>query len=218
MAGSAWNAAGTVESFSRSAPNPVLLQYVARHRLRSPARRLLDIGCGAGRNAVPLAVSGMDVIGTDLSRPMLTSAAARPCGGRLRVVLAPMHVLPVRNRSMDVIVAHGIWNLARSANEFRQAITEAARVAAAGAALFVFTFSRQTLSPTASPIAGESFVFTQFSGGPQVFLTRDQLLEELHGVGFDPDPMLPLRELNLPAPGQLSSGVPVIFEAGFRQS
>jgi SAM-dependent methyltransferase len=218
MAGSAWSAPGTVESFSRSAPNPVLMQYVARHRQRSPARRVLDIGCGAGRNAVPLAMSGLDVIGTDLSWPMLAAAAARPSGGRHRVVLAPMHALPVRDRSIDVIVAHGIWNLARSADEFRQAIAEAARVAADGAALFVFTFSRHTLPPAATPIEGESFVFTQFSGGPQVFLTRDQLVEELHGVGFDPDPMLPLRELNLPVPGQLSSGAPVIYEAGFRHS
>jgi hypothetical protein len=82
----------------------------------------------------------------------------------------------------------------------------------------VFTFSRHTLLPEAAPVAGETFVFTQFSGAPQVFLTRDQLLGELRAVGFGPDPELPLQELNLPAlPGQVRvGGAPVIYQAAFR--
>ena len=114
----------------------------------------------------------------------------------------------------------GPANLAgRAPDELRASIAEAARVATAEAALFVFTFSRRTLPSSATPVAGESFVFTQFSGSPQVFLTEDQLIEELHTAGFVPDPALPLRELNVPAPGQVrSAGTPVIFEAGFRLS
>jgi hypothetical protein len=118
---------------------------------------------------------------------------------------------------VDLVVAHGIWNLARSGLEFRRALAEAARVATTGAALFVFTFSRRTLPSSATPVTGESFVFTQFSGSPQVFLTEDQLLAELHAAGFVPDPELPLRELNVTRPGQVrSAGTPAIYEAGFR--
>ena len=116
-----------------------------------------------------------------------------------------------------MIVAQGIWNLARSGREFHQAITEAARVARVGAALFVFTFSRNTLPPAARPVAGESFVFTEFLGEPQVFLTAHQLVEELAAVGFESDPELPLRELNRPAPGHVSWSGPVIYEAGYRR-
>ena len=218
LAGSAWSAPGTVAGFSKSAPNPVLMAYADRQRHR-PRMRVLDIGCGAGRNAVPLAKSGMPVIGTDLSWPMLCAAAERGAGVDLRLVLAPMDALPVCSGTVDLVIAHGIWNLARSGLEFRRAIAEAARVATAEAALFVFTFSRRTLPSSATPVAGESFVFTQFSGSPQVFLTEDQLFEELHTAGFVPDPALPLRELNVPAPGQVrSAGTPVIYEAGFRLS
>ena len=64
-------------------------------------------------------------------------------------------------------VAHGIWNLATSSAQFRLAVREAAR--AAGAALFVFTFSRSTLAPDAHPLPGEPFVFTGFSRRPQCF-------------------------------------------------
>lgn len=115
-----------------------------------------------------------------------------------------------------MIVAHGIWNLARSDTEFRSAIAEAARIAARGAALFVFTFSRATLSESSEPIRGEELAFDQFSGSPQIFLTEQQLVAEMATAGFEPDPQLPLRELNRGAPGCcLATTAPVILQAGF---
>ncbi|MEO8682331.1 MAG: hypothetical protein ABI665_25005, partial [Vicinamibacterales bacterium] len=127
--------------------------------------------------------------------------------------------LPFRDHSADLVVAHGIWNLARSGREFREGLAEAARVAKPNAALFVFTFSRHTLPPSAEPVAGETFVFTQFSGAPQCFLTESQLRDELLTAGFAPDPDLPLRELNLPPPGAPAvRGGPVIYEGGFRRT
>jgi 2-polyprenyl-3-methyl-5-hydroxy-6-metoxy-1,4-benzoquinol methylase len=44
---------------------------------RSMGWRALDIGCGAGRNAIPLARLGWNVVGTDLSWPLLCAAANR---------------------------------------------------------------------------------------------------------------------------------------------
>jgi hypothetical protein len=130
-----------------------------------------------------------------------------------------MDCLPVSDASTDFMVAHGIWNLARSAAEFRCAVAEAARSAKPGAALFVFTFSRHTLPAEAEPLTGETFVFTQFSGQPQCFLTEDQLLEELAAASFVPDPGVSLRELNRPAAGALrTGGGPVIYEGGFRRA
>jgi ubiquinone/menaquinone biosynthesis C-methylase UbiE len=127
-----------------------------------------------------------------------------------------MDRLPVADRSFDVVIAHGIWNLARSGAEFRAGVREAARVCRPGAALFVFTFSRHTLPEDVPPVAGETFVYTQFSGSPQCFLTQAQLLSELEAAGFTPDPAVPLTEHNRPRPGQLSSGGPVIYEGAFR--
>lgn len=215
-ADSPWSAPDTVAGFAGSAPNPVLMRYAERRRADGACVWALDVGCGAGRNAVPLAAMGWKVVGTDLSWPMLHAAAGRRVDGRLHVVMAPMHAMPIRSAGVDLIVAHGIWNLARSAQEFRQAVGEAARVARSGAALFVFTFSRNTLPVDVAPVAGEAFVFTQFSGGPQCFLTEQQLLTELGAAGFVPDSGLPLRELNRPAPGSLPTvGGPVIYEGGF---
>jgi SAM-dependent methyltransferase len=221
LAGSPWSAPETVAGFAQSLPNPVLLRFAEDERRRAGRARVLDLGCGAGRNAVPLARLGWDVLGLDLSWPMLCAAAKRvledPVGGRLHLALASMDRIPARDRSFDLVIAHGIWNLARSAAEFRRALGEAARVAKPGAGLFVFTFSRNTFPPQTEPVPGEPFVFTQFSGQPQCFLTEDQLVRELGVAGFTPEPGVPLTEYNRPRPGTLHTGTaPVIYEGAFR--
>jgi SAM-dependent methyltransferase len=220
LAGSTWSEPGTVAGFAQSPPNQTLMA-VAAAELSSGKTRLLDIGCGAGRNAVPLAQQGWTVTGVDLSLPMLEAVAARARSEsltrRLRPVLAPMERLPIQSAAIDFIVAHGIWNLARSAAEFRAAVREAARVARPGADLFVFTFSRTTVPPDATPIDGEEFVFTEFSGAPQCFLTASQLVGELAAAGFGQDPSAPLVEHNRPPAGQIRiGGPPVIYEGRFR--
>lgn len=181
----------------------------------------VDIGCGAARNAVPLAEMGWSVIGTDLSQPMLEAAIGRVANAgmsaRVQCLSAPMETLPVADATADMVIAHGIWNLATSSAQLREAVREGARVAKPGAALFVFTFSRHTLPDATAPVTGESFVFTQFSGRPQCFLTEDQLLTEMAAAGFDPDPGVPLREYNRPTVHTAQRGGPVIYEAAFRR-
>jgi SAM-dependent methyltransferase len=180
---SPWNAPETVTGFAQSLPNPSVIGFAQTEWRRARRGWGLDLGCGAGRNAIPLARLGWKMFGIDLSWPMLCAAAQRvreePIRGRLHLALAAMDRLPVRDRCVDLVVAHGIWNLARSAAEFRRALGEAARVARPRAGLFVFTFSRTTLPPRVERVLGESFVFTQFSGQPQCFLTEEQLVREL---------------------------------------
>ena len=137
--------------------------------------------------------------------------------GRVALARARMDGLPLAQASVDLVIAHGVWNLARSDAEFRRAGAEAARVARPGAGLFVFTFSRATLPPEDEPVPGESFVFTQFAGEPQCFLTEEQLVAELLRAGFEKDPPGRLTERNRPLAGRtLTRGGPVIYEGTFR--
>ena len=223
LRGTSWTAPEIVAGFSRSSPNATLMALAGASLARlGGCGRLINLGCGAGRNTLPLATLGWDVVGIDLSLPMLNAVVERlrgdaPENRRVQLALASMDAVPVRSRSADFIVAHGIWNLARSSDEFRRGVAEAARTAKPEAALFVFTFSRHTLPDDASPSAGEPFVFTQFSGEPQCFLTEAQLVSELEMAGFTRDADIPLRELNRLRPGALrpASPVPVIYEGLF---
>lgn len=219
---SQWQSPQLVERFRTAAPNDVLMEY-ARSLQRQggeTALRVLDIGGGAARNAVPLAQLGMEVCCTDLSAPMLDAAQQKiqrekPTGA-VGLVQAPMFPLPFRDRQFDLIVAHGIWNLAHSGTALRRAVSEAARVAKPGASLFLFTFSRHTLPDGARPLAGEKFVFTQFSGDPQCFLTEEEILDELLSAGFARAPAGPLTEHNRPAaPVRKAQRPPVIYEGTF---
>jgi len=216
-----WEDASTVDGFARAAPNAVLMDFVQRELEGRPGARVLDLGCGAGRNAVPMAALGWRVSGVDLAWPMLAAARKRVAeahlADRVSLMLAPADCLPLRGESVDLVVAHGIWNLSRDGAEWRRALDEAARVARPGAALFVFTFSRHTLAASDQPVPGEAFVFTQFGGVPQCFLTETQLCEELDRVGFERDAPGPLTEYNRPARGLPLGGGPVIYEGVFRR-
>jgi ubiquinone/menaquinone biosynthesis C-methylase UbiE len=217
-----WEDAGVVRGFSTAPPNQVLIAFVRDELARRSDLRILDLGCGAARNAAPMAALGARVIGIDVAWPMLGAARARirstDAAGRIALLHAPMDSLPLSDASVDLVVAHGIWNLARSGAEFRGGTAEAARVARPGAGLFVFTFSRATLAPDAPPVPGERFVFTQFAGQPQCFLTEAELVDELSRAGFAKDPAGPLTEYNRPAAGiAMAGGGPVIFEGTFRR-
>jgi ubiquinone/menaquinone biosynthesis C-methylase UbiE len=219
LSGTPWSEARLVSGFAQSPPNQALLECAAGRRA-SGAQRLLDIGCGAGRNAVPLLQQGWTVAAIDLSLEMLRAAqqrlAAEAPGRRLGLTLAPMDQLPIASASIDFIVAHGIWNLAQTTAQFRAAVREAARVARRGASLFVFTFSRSTLPASDQPLPGERYVFTRFSGGAQIFLTIDELVEELAAAGFSPDPSLPIVEHNRRSQSAVYvGGAPVFIEGVF---
>lgn len=54
-------------------------------RLVSPAPRVLDLGCGRGRHAIPLAAAGADVTACDLSQQYLRTARERAEQRGLRI-------------------------------------------------------------------------------------------------------------------------------------
>ena len=56
--------------------------------------RILDVPCGQGRHARLLAEAGYDVRGLDYSAHLLTAAAARGSGPRLRYTRGDMRALP----------------------------------------------------------------------------------------------------------------------------
>jgi len=220
--GPRWEDPRTVAGFVSGPPNETLIRFAREMRRPSRLARCLDLGCGAGRNALPLAELSYRVAAVDLSGPMLEGARERlrrsPTTG-VDLVLSPMAPLPFADTVFDLVVAHGIWNLAGSGAEFRSAVSEAARVARPGAGLFLFTFSRDTLPVDAIPDPGESFVFSSWNGEPQCFLTEREILDELARSRFVRDQPGPLTVHNRRRPGDVwVGGSPVIFEGTFRRA
>lgn len=72
-------------------------------------RRILDVGCGDGKNALWLAARGADVIGLDVSRLAVGRATEQDGAGRVSWLVADAGALPfTRAPHFDVIVVYGL--------------------------------------------------------------------------------------------------------------
>lgn len=72
--------------------------------LLHPPGRVLDVGCGTGRSAIPLAERGFSVVGLDLSEPMLHVGAAKPSGRQVNWLCANAVELPLADAAFDAVV------------------------------------------------------------------------------------------------------------------
>lgn len=68
---------------------------------RGSGRRVLDLGCGAGRHLAPLASAGWRPVGLDLSEPLLGRAAGTFDGPLVR---GDMRAVPLAEGSVDAVV------------------------------------------------------------------------------------------------------------------
>lgn len=79
--------------------------------LIGPSGRILDLACGSGRLTIPLARAGHEVVGMDLSLPMLEHAAARlgrlgrAVQGRVSLVCSDMRRFALASRFPLIVMA-----------------------------------------------------------------------------------------------------------------
>ncbi|HET8653608.1 MAG TPA: class I SAM-dependent methyltransferase [Gaiellaceae bacterium] len=67
--------------------------------------RVLELGVGTGRIAVPLAARGLDVSGVDASEAMIARLREKPGGSRIRVTIGDFADVPVEGRFAVVFIA-----------------------------------------------------------------------------------------------------------------
>jgi len=84
---------------------------VARRLAALGARRVLDLGCGTGRFALPLARTGLAVVGADRSSEMLAVLVGKRGDATLDVVRCDAAALPFR-RAFDAVVFSHFLHLA----------------------------------------------------------------------------------------------------------
>lgn len=76
-----------------------------------PGSRVLEVGVGTGRIALPLARRGVAVHGVDLSRPMLDRLRARRGDEPVHVALGDATRLPYAEASFDAAIAVHVFHL-----------------------------------------------------------------------------------------------------------
>ncbi len=117
-----------------------LFDQLLKGRLR-PDMRVLDAGCGPGRNLTYLLRAGFDVYGVDLSAEAI--AETRAVAGRLAPSLSSDHfrVEPVEQMSFpqgyfDFVICSAVLHFARDEAHFEAMVRESWRVLAEGGIFF----------------------------------------------------------------------------------
>jgi tRNA (cmo5U34)-methyltransferase len=123
---------------------PLALELIqkAAAKVCPNAKRLLDVGCGAGNYALKLleALPDLDVTLIDLSQPMLERARQRLAGktqGVLRAMQEDIRNLELGVGQFDIIVAAAVLHHLRSDEEWKAVYSKLWRALGPGGALWV---------------------------------------------------------------------------------
>ncbi|MFN8420234.1 MAG: class I SAM-dependent methyltransferase [Anaerolineae bacterium] len=87
--------------------------------------RVLEVGVGTGRIALPLAPYVGEYVGIDISRPMMLKLRGKQTGERINLSEGDARVLPYADASFDAVVAVHVFHLIPN---WQQALVELKRV------------------------------------------------------------------------------------------
>ena len=125
--------------------------------------RVLDAGCGTGRNLVYMLRQGFDLWATD--RDPAAVAAARALAAHLFPRLSPdrfgvelVERLPFADQSMDVVISSAVLHFARDDQHFEAMVREMWRVLAPGGMLFCRLASSIGMEHRVQPLGNSRFL------------------------------------------------------------
>jgi SAM-dependent methyltransferase len=143
-------------------------------------RRVLDAGCGGGRNLPFFLARGFDVYAID-EDPAAVSAA-RGLAGRLAPALpadqirqGTLHALPWADARMDAIVCSAVLHFARDRVHFERMVDEMWRVLAPGGLFFARLASSIGIESQLSDTIGR----VRLPDGSDRFVVDEQLLVDM---------------------------------------
>jgi tellurite methyltransferase len=168
-----------------------LFDQLLRGRIQ-PGMRLLDAGCGGGRNLVYLLRHGYDVFATDADagaiqsvRAMATALAPHLPETNFRV--EPVEHLTFADAFADVVLSSAVLHFARDDAQFMAMVQSMWRVLRSGGMLFCRLASTIGMESRVRPIRERRFLLPD---GSERYLVDEALLlgltRQLGGVLLDP--------------------------------
>ena len=149
----------------------------------SPGMRVLDAGCGGGRNVQYLLREGYEVFGVDVSAEAV--AAVRKMASELAPTLpaenfqvAGVEAMPFPDEFADLVVCHSVMHFAQDEAQLKAMVQGLWRVLRPGGMLFCRLASTIGATPGMAfePVGGRRF---RMSHGPEWLLVDEALLMEL---------------------------------------
>jgi SAM-dependent methyltransferase len=158
-----------------------LLDQMMKGRV-APGMRVVDAGCGYGRNLVFLRNEGYDVWGVDWNEDAVASF-----GDPERFRVAPVEKMPFPDAFADVVISSAVLHFAADEAQFAAMVREMWRVLRPGGMLFVRLASSIGLENEVAALGGRRFALPD---GSERFLVDAAMLErwteELGGEWLEP--------------------------------
>ncbi len=152
--------------------------------------RVLDAGCGYGRNLVHLLREGCDVFALDadpegIAHVRLLSASLQTGLPETNFQVGPIERMKFSDGFADVVICNSVLHFANDDRHFRGMLAELWRVLRPGGMLFCRLGS--TIGMDFERVTGNRFVI---GDGSEWFLADEEMLldltDEMHGVLVDP--------------------------------
>jgi tRNA (cmo5U34)-methyltransferase len=142
----------TGQSATMDAPLVLDLITAAAAGVTPRAKRLLDVGCGAGNYSLKMLqrIPDLDVTLIDLSEPMLDRARQRVSSatrGRINSLQGDIRQVELGEGQFDIILAAAVLHHLRTDDEWRSAFSKFHRALSPGGSIWISDLIQHTLGP-----------------------------------------------------------------------
>jgi tellurite methyltransferase len=168
-----------------------LFDQILKNRF-SPNSKILDAGCGGGRNLVYFMREGFEVFGVDQNENAVEYCRAlakevAPNSSLENFQIAPVEKMPFADDSFDLVISSAVLHFATDENHFNQMFNEMWRILRPNGMLFARLASDIGIETKVKLIDGRRFLLPD---GSERFLVDEEMLidktEEMNGYLLEP--------------------------------
>lgn len=182
-----WEKKEIVEEFSNLPVPPYWKEYF--NQFVDPAKiKVLDLGCGGGRNTEMLYEMGYDLSACDLHKSMVEATKRRITAlnqnNRMpEIIQANIIELPFDDNTFDVILANGVFHNVSSLDELLKAIGEASRLLKENGTLCINIFTNAKVANDLTKDS-EPYLYRTKEGLDLLLLSTIEIVDFLQQVGL----------------------------------
>ena len=157
-----------------------LFDQLLRGRIR-PGMRVLDAGCGGGRNLIYMLRQGYDIFAADADASAVAhvqrlAASLAPALPAASFVVAPVEEMPFPDAFADVVLSSAVLHFARDDAQFDAMVGEMWRVLKPGGMLWCRLASTIGIEDDVRPISGR---WSKLPDGSERYVVDEALLTQL---------------------------------------
>lgn len=185
-----WNDSEIVSFFSKCPPPEYWVEFFDGIENKKNIK-VLDMGCGGGRNTLFLLKKGFDVSSCDLHVEMVKETRRRvkdllpSCEVQDKIIQGNMLDLPYEDGEFDIILSNGIFHNVSCKNEFEIAINEASRVLKKNGLICLNMFTADIVDDSLIESGSESIYIT-LNNIDMMLIHSEEIMDKLREYSIEP--------------------------------